>query len=670
MSRETIIVVNDKSLISFSIISTSWEKYKKDNIDLIIPFVLYYFAESDNVDLNNPVSITDAKKYIESEFGLKILSNVMEVIFNRMTQNEYNILRKTKRNFYLKRKDLDTTEFKANRRQNEMAQQFVLESFYDFLNDAKINYQKIDAKNSLVAYLCNYGKDVISQNEVKIEKDDFWNYKVGEFVQYISKYDQRIFEFVKDIAKGGMISSVIFSNSNNYHTNNIFRNTEIYYDTSLLMHILGYSGEALQESVKELTILLQKQKAKICYFRHNLDELKGILNAYISLYNQNKLLTSYNFDYFIEKKVKPETISEYIALLEKNLEKEGLILKETPNYANYENNIDWTKFDQYLQNNISYINPDRRENDIESLAAIYRLRKGVKYTTYEECRALFVTTNKALVYHAKYYFKHDENKVGVPVIVDDTFLTALMWMKNDNANESLPNLKIISDALASQSLSSDFWNAFVEKVQKYEADNTISSNEAVGLKVDIFTRKNAYDVTSGDIDKINHSSLMEILARNELQKHRDIISENEKLLTTNKEKEVTINELANNLINSRVQFYLSQLLKPWKILIVIGKLWEFILCIFLVLLAKLTDYILQNNNSLFVNISVVSIVVSIIIKFIDMKFSSYNKGIENFFYKKALKSLKKMVTHSEEKYSNEIISVIKSKVKEFKSIPD
>lgn len=27
-------VGNDKSLISFSIISTSWERYKKDNIDL------------------------------------------------------------------------------------------------------------------------------------------------------------------------------------------------------------------------------------------------------------------------------------------------------------------------------------------------------------------------------------------------------------------------------------------------------------------------------------------------------------------------------------------------------------------------------------------------------------------------------------------------------------
>ena len=69
------------------------------------------------------------------------------------------------------------------------------------------------------------------------------------------------------------------------------------------MHLLGYSGKALYESISELTDLLQKQKAKIRYFRHNLKELEGILNAYIRVYNLNKLNESYNFDYFIENEI-------------------------------------------------------------------------------------------------------------------------------------------------------------------------------------------------------------------------------------------------------------------------------------------------------------------------------------------------------------------------------
>ena len=99
-------VANDKSLISFSIISTSWEKYKKDNIDLIIPFVLYYFENSTSLKPNEIVSISDAKSYIEKEFGLKILSNIMEIIFNRLSFNTYGYLKKEKKNFYITAKDI------------------------------------------------------------------------------------------------------------------------------------------------------------------------------------------------------------------------------------------------------------------------------------------------------------------------------------------------------------------------------------------------------------------------------------------------------------------------------------------------------------------------------------------------------------------------------------
>lgn len=663
-------MANDKSLISFSIISTSWEKYKKDNIDLIIPFVLYYFENSTSLKPNEIVSISDAKSYIEEEFGLKILSNIMEIIFNRLSFNSYGYLKKEKKNFYITAKRYDTTEFKLSRKQNELSQHIVLNNFYNFLDSKKINYQKEEAKNSLISYLCNYGKDVISQNEVIIEKHDFWNYKVGEFIQFLAEYDTDTYELVKDIAKGGMISSVIFGSSNSYHTDKMFRNTELYYDTPLLMYLLGYSGEALQESIKELTNLLQKQNAKICYFRHNLEELEGILNAYTNLYNQNKLLQSYNFDYFISKKIKPETISEYIALLEKNLSNHGLALKDTPDYTKQKRNIDWIKFDNYLQESIPYNNPDRRKNDIESLAAIYRLRKNTKYSEYETCRALFVATNKTLVYHAKHYFKYDEKKYGVPAIVDDTFLTALMWLKNDNSSESLPNLKIISDALASQSLSSDFWNAFIEKVQKFEAENVITSDEAIRLKVDIFTKKNVYDVTNGDIDKLDHSSMLEILQRNELQKHQELIQAKTDLLKDNSEKNATISELSNKLIDLKVNFYLNQKNKLWKYLIILGKSWLFILCIALVLLTKLFDFLLSIGNSVFVNITVISFFSSVILKFVDKKFSSYNKGVEYWFYKKSFNNINNMIRNSEQEYCNEIISKIKENVKEFKLLPE
>lgn len=660
-------MANDKSLISFSLISSLWGKYQKDSIDMLVPFVLYSFSELNDTD--SLVSISDTKEYVEREFGLKILSNVIEIIFKRLSKEEYHILSKNKKQYYLSAGKPDVTEFKNQRENNRKSNYIVQQEFYKFLDSKNINYEKDVANSALISYLCNYGRNVIAENITVLENGDVWNHRVGEFVQSTSKNNDLVFDYVKNIAKGGMIASIIFTNpTKSYNTNRKFKNTTIYYDTSLLMHLLGYSGNALYESVSELTELLQKQNANICYFRHNLEELKGILNAYIRVYNSGKLSESYNFDYFIENNISPETISEYIALLEKNLKNKGLTIKDTPSYQNVKGNIDWIKFDEYLEKNISYINPNRRKNDVESLAAIYRLRTYSTYTNYENCQALFVTTNPSLVYHAKKYFRSDEDRYGIPAIVDDTFLTGFIWLKSENIYDQLPTLKIISDALSSQTLSPEFWNLFLNKVGTYEKQNIITFEEAAQLKIDIFTKKNIYDLTDGNIDKLDHGTLRELLIRNDRERHKVLLEENNKLLNNKKLQENTICELSNKIINSRVEYYLSQKMNLWYFLIIMGKVWLFILCAFLVLLTKLIDYLLSIGSSFFINISTVSIIFSVILKFVDKKLSSYNKGIENWFYKKSFNNLKTIIIHSEKEYCDEIIATIKNKVKEFKQL--
>lgn len=662
-------VANDKSLISFSLISSMWGKYKKDSIDMLIPFVLYSFSELD--DNNSIVSVIDTKEFVEKEFGLKILSNIIEIIFKRLSKEEYRILIRDKKRYLLADRKPDVSEFKLQRDNNKKSNYIVQQEFYKFLDLKNITYDQNVANNALISYLCNYGRNIIADNIAILENGDIWNHRVGEFIQSISKDNELIFDYVKNIAKGGMIASIIFNNSTkNYRSNKKFKNTTIYYDTSLLMHLLGYSGRALYESISELTDLLQKQNAKICYFRHNLKELEGILNAYIRVYNLGKLNESYNFDYFIENEITPETISEYIVLLEKNLESKGLSVEDTPSYQNIAGNIDWEKFDKYLEKNIKYLNPNRRKNDVESLAAIYRLRTYSKYTNYESCHALFVTTNPSLVYHAKKYFRLDEERTGIPAIVDDTFLTGFIWLKNENIYEQLPTLKIIADALSSQTLSAEFWNLFLDKVDTYEKQNIITFEEAARLKVDIFTKKNIYDLTDGDIDKLDHGTMKELLKRNDMERHQALLEENDKLSSNIRKQDNTILELSNKIVDSRVQYYLSQKMKMWRFIIVAGKSWLFILCVTLVILTKLFDFLLTIGNSVFVNISSISIVFSIILKFIDKKLSSYNKGVEYWFYKKSYNNLKNLVKQSEQEYCDEIISKIKEKIKEFKLLPE
>ena len=669
MNRWISFMPNNNSLISFSIISSSWEVCHKDTFDMLTPFVLYYIKESDIQPLNY-FSIPETKQFLADEFGIKIYSNVLELVFQRLKKEEYlKFDRKTKA-YLLTKKEIDISEFKNKRDSYSIKQNLVLEKFFNSLKDKKISFDEKNATDAIISYLCKYGKDVISGNvDNQIANGDVWKSRVGRFINEMATSKSNIFEYIQDIAKGGMISSVIFQNDNNFKETKNFKNTKIYFDTPLLMHILGYSGTALMESVKEMTSLLIKHGAQLYYFRHNLYELEGILDAYASLYNKNQLNTSYNFDYFIENDIKPEKISEYKSLLQKNLQLEKLTLVDTPNYDDYGKNIDWNDFTSFISNKINYNDPKRLDNDVSSIASIYRLRKYDRYTSYENCNALFVTTNSSLSYYTNYYFK-ENGKTGIPAIVNDNFLTGMLWLKSENNKQQLPTLKIIADSLASQSLSPEFWNAFINKVQEFEEKDIITSQEAAMLKVDIFTKRNVYDITDGDIDKLTHSSLKEILKRNDYQRHKEEIEENNKLRKSNNEKDVVIENLSQNYIDSRSEKYINNKISIWRFLICVGNLWVIFLCLFLVILSCLINYFTEIKPKIFCDYIISSIVFPTFLKVIDKVLSCYNKGFKKAMYKKAQNILKNKIDKNEDKFVEEIKCNVFDSIKAFSLLKD
>lgn len=669
MNRWISFMPNNNSLISFSIISSSWEIYHKDTFDMLTPFVLYCIKEI-GIQPSNYVSIPETKQFLANEFGIKIYSNVLELVFQRLKKEEYlKFDRKTKA-YILSEKEIDISEFKNKRDGYAIKQNLVLDKFFTSLKDKNISFDEKNATDAIISYLCKYGKDVISGNvDNQIADGDVWKGRVGRFINEMATSKSNIFEYIQDIAKGGMIASVVFQNDNNFKETKNFKNTNIYFDTPLLMHILGYSGITLMESVKEMTSLLIKHGARLYYFRHNLDELEGILDAYVNLYNRNQLNTSYNFDYFIENDVKPERISEYKSLLVKNLQLEKLILVDTPDYDDYSKNINWTDFTNYISNKINYNDPKRLDNDVSSIASIYRLRKYDRYTNYENCNALFVTTNSSLSYYTNYYFK-ENGKSGIPATVNDNFLTGMLWLKSENDNQQLPTLKIIADSLASQTLSPEFWNAFLNKVQEFEEKDIITSQEAAMLKVDIFTKRNIYDVTDGDIDKLTQSSLKEILKRNDYQRHKEEIEENEKLRQSNNEKDAIIENLSQNYIDSRSEKYINNKISIWRFLICIGNLWVIFLCLFLVILSCLANYFTKMKLEIFCNYIISSVAFPTFLKIIDKVLSGYNKGFKNAMYKKAQKILNNQIDKNEDKFVKEIKCNVFNSIKAFSLLKD
>lgn len=663
-------MMNKNSLISFAFLNTTWKEYKKDSIDMLIPFMLYYVEENkDTINERNKAYINypDIKDYLKSEFGINVYSNVIDIIIKRLSKQGYFIKDKKAKAYKLADKNINIEYFKTQRKSNQEHFQNVISNFLTYLDKKQIEYSEKEATNAIISYLCKYGKDVISQQEQQKSSEtneNVWIERVGKYIEYLAEDENKsyYFDLIKDIAKGGMIASIIFQDDTEFKEGMKFKNTDIYFDTSLLMYILGYSGEALQDSVKEISILLKNQGANLCYFDTNLTELEGILDAYYNLYCRNELSSSYNFDYFIANDVKASDISEYKALAEPNLRKLGFEKKEFPPYDEYSKNIDYKAFDEYLSKCIKYTNSEKRKNDVDAIAAIYRLRPYDNYKYYESCNALFLTSNESLAYHVRKYFRDIEHRKGIPAIVSDTFLTGLIWMKMGGNNQALPTLKIISDALSSQILSSDFWNKVVSKVEFFYDNSEITYEDAALFLADIYTKHNINDVIDGDIDKLTQASIKEIIHRNENIKYRESIKEKEDLQNSLMQEQTEKAKIMNELIDTKIDSYMNLRFAPWKKYIFVKKYGLAIFSVFLIIISQtIYFYINEKVSGLCL---VLIIFFTIMFEVIDKILAKKEKGVKLKMTQLAKKTIESYISSVDPTYCDIIIPRIIEQIKD------
>lgn len=661
----------NKTLISLALFQTNWEESQKDYVDMLIPFVLYSIS---NLKENNIVSITDTRNNLKNDFGIDLYNNVIEMIFKRLSSSSHYqepYLVKKKNIYYKSKCKIDIKLFEQKREHYAQNQNEVVKSFYQFLNNKNLQYEKSKAEKELISYLCKYAHNLLKDN-ISIKDNTIWTKRIGEFVEFTYEHEKIIFNYLKDISKGGMLATVYLNSNYKIKSSKKFSKTEVYFDTPLLMHILNYSGEALQKSAQELLDLLLNNGATVCAFEHNLSELEDILNAYTIRYRNGSLDTSYNFDYLIENDFKPEKIDIEILSLRTSLFRKKIIIKDTPSFDDYWKNIGFSSFDNYLSEKIHYNRSDRRDNDIESIASIYRLRSRELYHKYETCEALFVATNSYLVYHTQKYFREEENKKGIPAIVDDIFLTSLLWLKYANYDDTIPTLQLIADAYAAQEPSKNFWDELILKIDELSEQGEITQNELMEVKYGLFSKKNMFDVTEGDATKINHDTVKEVQRLNFLEKNKEIeyeknqaIKDKENAIKAQNDYKEKYENLQMQIIVDKSKPYLKKIKKAKKRCSYIALL---IISIFVYISLNLISLFFGGISSLkfVINLgitSLIGILYGIMNQFTNKIISKQVDKVSNAIYDKYLNNVYKHIKETENIYYSEITNYIKNELK-------
>lgn len=505
----------NSTLVSYAILKANWDKGKQ-YLDSFVPIV----AECIRISSDEIISASQLKIDIKKKFGIDIPQNAIKQILKRVRKQGY-IKYNNKNQVYMRDiEELDKLTFSQHQKEFLTAHSYVVESLSSFaLCNYEINWSKEQSESALLSYLEAYQITLLGATvyrrplELGLEPDNFSNYIIGSFIQFA--YDNNLPEFfhIETLVKGNMLANMIYLPDPNKASMK-FKNTSVYLDTSFLIFALGYAGQARKDPCTELLELLRQAGAKLKCFSHNANEIRGILRVCQTRLIDNDLDGLYGhsadtMDYFIMSGTTPSDIEDIITRLDSKLNSIRVDVVDKPGYVE-EHVIDHEGLAHMLGKNMNY-KEQALTNDVESIAAIMRLREGYKSIYIERCKAIFITTNSSLAYLTKNFFSKELDVYDVPPILTDVVLTNVIWLKKPIKAPDLPVKKILADCYAATQPKEHLWRKYLEEINKLKDSGEITQDHYYTLRYNQMARDALMERTLGNESVFTEGTVKEIL---------------------------------------------------------------------------------------------------------------------------------------------------------------
>jgi len=555
----------NKKLATYAMISTN-NKNDFDYLAHFEPFVIDLLKRNDW----DYIEIIKLKSTLINEYKLDLPESVIKKILARLT-NKKIVIRE--RNDFLPNsysyktnyENLDYSNLKENITNFEKKYIHIIDMYINFcLTEYSKEKNKEQAENDVINFM-EKNQMTLLQNislydtVTDYKKVDENLFLVANFIKQLIKDNSPFLDDLVNITKGNMLIDTLYFDENITNVTEKFKNTTVFFDTSIVMFALGFSGSEKERTALELINILTKNKANISMFRHNLEEIQRNLT-----WTQHNLHTGKdNFDtiqYFLNLNYEAEDIEFLIHSLEIEIPKRlGIkIIDNQFNPNDYPYNIDEEALRQFLSSKINYKNDLALTTDITSISAIMRLRKGKKRLHIEDSTALFVTSNYTLSNATREFFQTKDDVTYIPPLMHDYSVSNLVWIKNPSLSPDLPKQKLIANCYEALSPSDRFWSKYIKKINELEEKKQeITNEDIVYLRFSPLSKEFIMNATLGNEDKLDTEVILSSLesidertrsALNEVKFHSDI--EKKQLLEKIEKLESEKTETRNNKINT------------------------------------------------------------------------------------------------------------------------
>ncbi len=505
--------MSNEALTSLAILKTNWDQ-NKDYIENFVPFVAHALSQRPA----SAISLSDLQRSMRESLGLNVPQNSLKIILGRAKKPSYGYVRQDHGVYFPVQQRLQNLKFGAVRQRVLREHRALLEKLRRFCKTGyHVDWGMEDAENALLRYLTDYDVEVLSaavegHSVLKAGRSPkSAKFLVNAFVRDLTENDQQGFEYLETVVKGNMLANALFLSEPGMLKRK-FNNTDFYLDTPLVLRLLGWEGPQQQDPAKELVDLLYQEQANLKVFQHTFMEIHGILDVCEQILRNpsSKNPAGATVQYLAQAGHTASDVQLLKARLEESLGFHRIQIVEKPPY-DQQCPLDEAVLEEHLQENVGYRRPPTLIRDVDSLSAVFRLRRGRVSEFVDSCRAVFVTTNASLARASRSFFCSVTPSGTAPVCVTDYILTNLVWLKNPVKASDLPSRQVIANSYAALEPNEELWLKYLTEISKLREKNRITPDDYYLLRMSIDAKKALMDLTQGEVVDITEGDLQSIL---------------------------------------------------------------------------------------------------------------------------------------------------------------
>ncbi len=338
------------------------------------------------------------------------------------------------------------------------------------------------------------------------------------------------FDYLVAMVQGTMLLNTIYFQDVG-HISTRLKALRAYLDTPVVLRALGLAPEPVSAATHELIELSKEFRVPMFVFPHTIQEISGVLDGVAGSLRRGRRgalaqggVSGRNreaIDALVKKGVSAGEIETMNAELETRFRRLGIGIEETPPHPE-RHQIDESRFDEILGDVVEYRSRGPLEKDLKSLAAVHRLRRGELPRDLSRTRALFVTSNSALIRASREFFEEADLGAPVPHAMHETALTTQLWVRAPHPQPDLPRKLLIADCYAALNPGPELWERWVGHIVRLQERGEISDEQVQNLIYHSQAKSALFEVTHGDAQAVNDETVAEVLDRFERELRRPV----------------------------------------------------------------------------------------------------------------------------------------------------